>query len=120
MSIITGKLQPDEGKVEWSKNVRVGYLDQHTELKKGMTVRETLESAFVFLFELEEQMNQMFNSDIATPIFAVMSPFTPLASGKLYVEEIMEKIGVLIESEMNVRIEKVQSRMQKYTAKYQK
>ena len=69
---------------------------------------------------LEEQMNQMFNSDIATPIFAVMSPFTPLASGKLYVEEIMEKIGVLIESEMNVRLEKVQSRMQKYTAKYQK
>ena len=61
MSIITGKLQPDEGKVEWSKNVRVGYLDQHTELKKGMTVRETLASAFGFLFELEEQMNQMYD-----------------------------------------------------------
>ena len=61
MSIITGKLQPDEGKVEWSKNVRVGYLDQHTELKKGMTVRETLASAFSFLFELEEQMNQMYD-----------------------------------------------------------
>lgn len=70
--------------------------------------------------ELAERINQMFNSDIATPIFAVMSPFTPLASGKLYVEEIMEKIGVLIESEMNVRLKKVQSRMQKYTAKYQK
>ena len=25
MNIITGKLMPDEGKVEWSKNVRVGY-----------------------------------------------------------------------------------------------
>ena len=61
MSTITGKLQPDEGKVEWSKNVRVGYLDQHTELKKGMTVRETLASAFSFLFELEEQMNQMYD-----------------------------------------------------------
>ncbi len=33
--------------------------DQHTELKKGMTVREILASAFVFLFELEEQMNEM-------------------------------------------------------------
>ena len=61
MSIITGKLQPDEGKVEWAKNVRVGYLDQHTELKKGMTVRETLASAFAFLFDLEEQMNQMYD-----------------------------------------------------------
>ena len=61
MSIIIGKLQPDEGKVEWAKNVRVGYLDQHTELKKGMTVRETLASAFAFLFDLEEQMNQMYD-----------------------------------------------------------
>jgi len=32
MNIITGKLMPDEGKVEWAKNVRVGYLDQHTVL----------------------------------------------------------------------------------------
>ena len=61
MSIITGKLQPDEGKIEWAKNVRVGYLDQHTELKKEMTVRETLASAFAFLFDLEEQMNQMYD-----------------------------------------------------------
>ena len=61
MSIITRKLQPDEGKIEWAKNVRVGYLDQHTELKKGMTVRETLASAFAFLFDLEEQMNQMYD-----------------------------------------------------------
>ena len=27
MSIITNKLMPDEGKIEWSMNVRVGYLD---------------------------------------------------------------------------------------------
>ena len=57
MNIITGKLQPDEGKVEWAKRVRVGYLDQHSVLEKGMTVREVLKSAFSFLFELEEQMN---------------------------------------------------------------
>ena len=57
MNIITGSLTPDEGKVEWAKNVRAGYLDQHTVLKKGMTIREVLKSAFSFLFELEEQMN---------------------------------------------------------------
>ncbi len=57
MNIITGKMQPDEGKVEWAKRVRVGYLDQHTVLEKGMTIREVLKSAFSFLFELEEQMN---------------------------------------------------------------
>ena len=57
MSIITGKLQPDEGKVEWAKHVRAGYLDQHTVLEKGMTIRDVLKSAFAYLFEMEEQMN---------------------------------------------------------------
>ena len=57
MNIITGKLQPDEGKVEWAKNVRVEYLDQHSVLEKGMTIRDVLKSAFAFLFEMEERMN---------------------------------------------------------------
>lgn len=59
MNIVTGKLMPDEGKVEWAKNVRVGYLDQHTVLEKGMTIRDVLKSAFAFLFELEEKMNKI-------------------------------------------------------------
>ncbi len=60
MNIITGKLMPDEGTVEWAKNVRVGYLDQHTVLEPGMTIRNVLQSAFAFLFDLETSMNQMF------------------------------------------------------------
>ncbi len=57
MNIITGKLMPDEGTVEWAKNVRTGYLDQHTMLKKGMTVRGVLQSAFDPLFQMESEMN---------------------------------------------------------------
>ena len=60
MNILTGKLQPDEGKIEWAKNVRVGYLDQHTVLEKGMSIRDVLTSAFGFLFDLEAQMNEMY------------------------------------------------------------
>lgn len=59
MNIITGKLMPDEGKIEWAKNVRVGYLDQHTVLEKGMTIKDVLSSAFDFLFEMEAQMNDI-------------------------------------------------------------
>lgn len=59
MSIITGKLQPDEGKIEWAKNVRVGYLDQHTVLEKGRTVRDMLSSAFAWLYDMETQMNEI-------------------------------------------------------------
>ncbi|MCI6676924.1 MAG: ATP-binding cassette domain-containing protein [Clostridiales bacterium] len=61
MNIITGSLMPDEGTVEWAKHVRVGYLDQHTVLEKGMTIRDILKSAFEFLFQMESDMNQMFD-----------------------------------------------------------
>lgn len=59
MNIIIGKLEPDDGKIEWSKNVRVGYLDQHTVLEKGMTIRDVLKSAYSFLFEMEANMNSI-------------------------------------------------------------
>ncbi len=59
MNIITGKLMPDEGKVEWAKNVRVGYLDQHTVLTSGQTIRDVLSSAFDFLFAMETEMNEI-------------------------------------------------------------
>ena len=58
-NIVTGHLMPDEGKIEWAKNVRIGYLDQHTVLTQGMTIRDVLKSAFSYLFELEEHMNQI-------------------------------------------------------------
>lgn len=57
MNTITGQLKPDEGRIEWAKNVRVGYLDQHAVLAPGTSIRDTLRSAFSSLFELETRMN---------------------------------------------------------------
>ena len=57
MSVITGKLLPDAGKVEWARNVKVGYLDQHAVLEAGMTIADVLRSAFAPLFSMEERMN---------------------------------------------------------------
>ncbi|MGO5051167.1 ABC-F family ATP-binding cassette domain-containing protein [Lachnospiraceae bacterium LCP25S3_G4] len=62
MNVVTGKLQPDEGKVEWSKRVRVGYLDQHTVLEKGMTIEHVLKTAFSYLYEMEDKMNLICDS----------------------------------------------------------
>jgi ATPase subunit of ABC transporter with duplicated ATPase domains len=56
MNIITRQLEPDEGQIEWSKRVRVGYLDQHTVLAKGATIRDVLKDAFQYLFALEAEM----------------------------------------------------------------
>ena len=62
MNIIMGRLQPDEGKIEWAKNVHVGYLDQHAVLEKGMTVGDVLRSAYLHLFDLEAKMNDICNA----------------------------------------------------------
>lgn len=83
MSIITGKLMPDEGKVEWAKNVKVGYLDQHAVLTKGMTIRDVLKSAFADLFAMEERMNHICD---------VMAEGTAEN-----MDEMMEELGVIQE-----------------------
>jgi ATPase subunit of ABC transporter with duplicated ATPase domains len=60
MKIITNKLMPDEGVIEWAKRVRVGYMDQHAELKKGMSVRDALKTAFDYLYSIEDELNQTY------------------------------------------------------------
>lgn len=60
MNIITHKLEPDDGIVEWSKRVRTGYLDQHTSLEPEMTIKDVLEGAFQYLFNLEAEMNDYY------------------------------------------------------------
>lgn len=82
----------------------------------------TLEEVSAILKEntdtLGEKLDALFNAEISAAIFSVMSPFTPLASGKLYIEEVVEKILDAITAETNARFKKVQSRQNKYTAKY--
>ena len=81
MNIITGSLQPDEGRIEWAKNCRIGYLDQHTVLEKGMTIRDVLSSAFSFLFKMEERMNVICDK--------------MAEADEKQMEEYMEELGVI-------------------------
>lgn len=62
LNIITGQLAPDEGRIEWSKRVTVGYLDQHSTLKKGMTIRDALREAFRHMFDLEKEMLALYDA----------------------------------------------------------
>lgn len=59
MNIVTGNMDPEEGKVTWAKNVRVGYLDQHTVLNDGMTIGDVLRSAFAYLYDIESRINEI-------------------------------------------------------------
>ena len=59
MNIITSKIESDDGQIEWAKRVRVGYMDQHTALQKGQTMRDVLKGAFKYLFDMEAEMNSL-------------------------------------------------------------
>ncbi|MED4206446.1 ABC-F family ATP-binding cassette domain-containing protein [Neobacillus mesonae] len=59
MNIITGQLIHDSGRVEWTPSVHYGYLDQHTVLTPGKTMRDVLRDAFLPLFEKEIELNEV-------------------------------------------------------------
>ena len=80
MSIFTGQLEPDEGKVEWSKYVTAGYLDQHTVLNAGQTIRDVLRTAFDDLFKTEERINDIYMA---------------MAEEGANVDSLMEEVGEL-------------------------
>lgn len=56
MNIVTGQIVRDNGKVEWTPKVHYGYLDQHTKLTPGKTIRDVLRDAFLPLYEQEQEL----------------------------------------------------------------
>ncbi|WP_338469339.1 ABC-F family ATP-binding cassette domain-containing protein [Niallia sp. XMNu-256] len=79
MNIITKQLIHDTGKVEWTPNVHYGYLDQHTVLTKGKSIRDVLKDAFLPLYEQENELNL---------VTAQMAEATPEE-----LEKLLEKMG---------------------------
>ncbi len=61
LNIITGKLMPDEGKIEWCRRITTGYLDQYSTLQKGKTIRDVLHDAFAHLSDLEQEMLALYD-----------------------------------------------------------
>jgi len=61
MKMLTRNLDPDEGKIIWSNKVKVGYLDQHTVLEKGLSIRDVLKTAFDDLVVLEKEIEEAYN-----------------------------------------------------------
>lgn len=61
LNIITGKLTPDSGKIEWCRHITTGYLDQYSTLEKGKTIKDVLRDAFENLTSLEEEMLGMYD-----------------------------------------------------------
>lgn len=79
MNIITNQLIHDGGRVEWTPGTQYGYLDQHTVLTPGKTMRDVLRDAFLPLFEREKELNE---------VTAQMADATPLE-----LESLLDRMG---------------------------
>ena len=59
LKLIRGELEPTEGAVVIGKDAKLGYMEQHTCSKKGMTLYDELISVFDELMNLEIEINQV-------------------------------------------------------------
>lgn len=100
LNIITGELMPDAGKVEWSSRVTVGYLDQHTRLTAGKTIREVLREAFAKLFDLEAEMQSAYEK----MAFADEEEMNKLLEAVGDIQDILDHSGFYI---IDARLEEV-------------
>lgn len=59
LKLIRGELEPTKGSVVIGKDARLGYMEQHTCSRKGMTLYDELISVFDDLMRLEIEINQV-------------------------------------------------------------
>lgn len=67
-----------------------------------------------------ERIDYLVGADTGSTFFSVLGPFSPMNNGKLFVEVCMDALRDVIDKEFDIRIKKSQSRVNKYTQKYQK
>lgn len=65
LKILAGDRQPSRGRVSYPKDTVIAYLPQHLLTQDGRTVFEEASQAFVHLFEMENEINQL-NDQLAT------------------------------------------------------
>ncbi|MEG1615862.1 MAG: ABC-F family ATP-binding cassette domain-containing protein [Bacteroidales bacterium] len=65
LKILAGVRQPSRGRVSFPKDTVIAYLPQHLLTQDGRTVFEEASQAFVHLFEMEKEINEL-NDQLAT------------------------------------------------------
>ncbi|EOL41790.1 ABC transporter ATP-binding protein [Enterococcus phoeniculicola] len=60
IKIITGEILPDDGRILWQKNARIGYLDQYVEVDEHLSIRAFLRLAFKDSYEKEEKIAALY------------------------------------------------------------
>jgi ATPase subunit of ABC transporter with duplicated ATPase domains len=62
LKLLDKQLSPDEGKVNWIPNKKIGYLDQYAKIDPKIKVKTYLYDVFLPLFEKEKEMEMLYES----------------------------------------------------------
>jgi hypothetical protein len=89
------------------------------ESDKG-TYEKNKETMQIINKKIHEKINYLLNTDAADSIFSVMGALSPLPSGDYYFMFILEQIGKKIQNVTGARIQKMDMKIKKHTAKYHK
>ncbi|MBR7141398.1 MAG: ABC-F family ATP-binding cassette domain-containing protein [Clostridia bacterium] len=60
INIIAHNISQDAGEVIWLNGIRYGYLDQHADIDRSLTVMEYLRTAFAHLYELDNKLQKLY------------------------------------------------------------
>lgn len=60
MKLISKKLNPDSGTIEWLNGITYSYLDQQLEVKKDIAINDYLYGVYKELFEREAKLNNLY------------------------------------------------------------
>lgn len=67
-----------------------------------------------------EKIDYLLNADVSKTLFSVMGPFTPLANGQFFVENVMDAIGKVMQADIEKQSKKIRQKIDKHTVKYHK
>lgn len=60
IKILSGEVLQDEGEVKWLNGLTRGYLDQHADIDRSLTVMEYLRTSFDDMYKLNERMEGLY------------------------------------------------------------
>ena len=88
------------------------------EIPEGESETDTEEALAKIEKIIHEKLNYLLNADVAENFFSIMGALTPLANGQYFIESVIDAIGQAIQAETGTRMQKVNGKIKKHTAKY--
>ena len=72
IKILIGQVLPVAGQVKWQPHTKIGYLDQYVDISREITLVDFLKTAFADLYQVNDQLNQLYAQYAASGDDALM------------------------------------------------